>query len=756
MAEDFSIAVGLRPPDECFPLLWHSLTELIASIAGIGETFFVLKILGPVFLFLSGALVAWIVYLLLPAGMVSFLRRFRRGRIFLWSILFLAGALFSLSEIVWQTSLAFTPELFRLSIFLAAIVLMCKAARSFAPGWIVAAAFFFALVAAESSLGFLSLAAFPFLCRKSLKAEEPGAEDTAEGFLDRNFAPRRFVTFFVFFYFAAVVLNIRFFNAHSPEGLLSGGAFFGLFNYFSGYLSSAVSVFSVKKILIVLGMLFAPFVLSLYLSAKICRLDAASSVFQVFAAFAVFVLMAAQSFDFPTAWFWSWLDGAMADASGFILALSILLTSLSASLTFASLGVEILFKNYRAIGVSAMKEAAMGDLEVRPPVRLKMPRRVMQVIYCLVLPLVLLMLAAPKIGGVRSEARAILSDAVKLIVDECARCEYLFSDGSIDAEIEVESLRRGGSLKALSFMSGTSRSDVYLRTRGETDLERIATLETGAAEALRHWVRSNDPLLSKVALQVGFELWVHDKRPLPQICGLSACIQPWDVSQREDFVLRAHSLAERILALASSRENLSRLDPRLYSQICSVQFRLARIASMRAMQHFADGESERGAEERALADRLDDANRELRRIRELMDIYTRQKGLNLTPREGLKIGLIIKDLNFARFYAAKVVRFAPEDIEANYILGVALIAENDLAGAEHHLRICEKRSPENPSVLSNLAVVLLRLGRIDEAEDLAVRAEKLAPNVSEIANTLRDVRKAKNSIMCNMKKEKAK
>ena len=143
MAEDFSIAVGLRPPDECFPLLWHSLTELIASIAGIGETFFVLKILGPVFLFLSGALVAWIVYLLLPAGMVSFLRRFLRGRIFLWSILFLGGALFSLSEIAWQTSLAFTPELFRLSIFLAAIVLMCKAARSLALGWIVAAAFFF-------------------------------------------------------------------------------------------------------------------------------------------------------------------------------------------------------------------------------------------------------------------------------------------------------------------------------------------------------------------------------------------------------------------------------------------------------------------------------------------------------------------------------------------------------------------------------------------------------------------------------------
>ena len=743
MAEDLSIAVGLRPPVEYFPLLWHSLTDLIASGFGIGGVLLILKILGPVFLFLSGVLVARIIYLLLPSETVAFLRRFQRGKIFLWSILFLGGSLFSLSEVVWQMGLNFSPDIFRVFLFLAAIVLLNKAATSFKIAYLAAAAFVSALVAAESLLGFLSLAVIPLFCRALQKNENSDVVDTADDFLDRAFAPRRFATFFAFFYFAAVALNICFFNAHSPEGHLSDGAFFGLFNYFSGYLSAVITAISFKKIFMALGMVFVPFALALYLREKMFRLDTASPMWLVFVSFAVFILMVAQSFDFSTAWFWSWLDGAMADSTGFILALLILITVLSASIAFASLGVEILFRNYRAIGIFGMKEEVVGDVRPVIPVRSTMPRRFVQAVYCLLIPAIFLTLISAKIGNVRSEARAILSDAVKLIVDECANCEYLFSDGSFDAEIEVESKVRGGRLKALSLMSGTSKRDVCLRTRGESDLERIATLETGAAEAMRHWVRSSDPILSKVALQAGFELWVHDKRPLPQICGLSACIKPWEISQRDEFVKRAHLLAERTLALSVSREDLAHLSPRLYSQICAIQFRLARMASMRAMQHFADGARDLGVKERALADRLDKSNRELQRIRELMDVYARQKGLNLTPREGLKIGLVIKDLNFARFYAAKVVRFDPENIEANYVLGVALIAENDLAGAEYHLRICEKRSPNNPSVLSNLAVVLLRLGRLDEAERLAVRAEELAPNVSEIANTLRDVRNAK-------------
>ena len=754
MAEDIAIAIGLRPPAESFPLLWHSLTDLMASVLGVGGTILALEILGPVFLFLSGVLVARIVYLLLPSEIVAFLRRFQRGRVFLWSVLFLGGALFSLSEVVWQMGLKFSPDLFRVFLFLAAIVLLHKAATSFKIGYLAAAGFVSALVAAESLLGFLSLGAVPLFCRALPKDENPDAENTADDFLDRAFAPRRFATFFALFYFAAVALNIYFFNAHSPEGHLSDGAFFGLFNYFSGYLTAAISAISFKKMLMILGMAFAPFALALYLRAKMFRLDVPSSMCLVFASLGVFVLMAAQSFDFPTAWFWSWLDGAMADATDFILALLILLTVLSASIAFASLGIEILFRNYRAIGISGMKEEAFGDVGMVVPVRSTMPRRFVQAFYCLLIPAILLTLISAKIGSVRSEARAILSDAAKLIVDECANCEYLFSDGSFDAEIEVESMARGGRLKVLSLMSGTSKRDVSLRTRGESNLERIATLETGAAEAMRHWVRSSDSVLSKVALQAGFELWVHDKRPLPQICGLSACIRPWEVSRRDEFVKRAHLLAERVLALSASREDLAHLSPKLYSQICAIQFRLARMASMRAMQHFADGARELGAKERALADRLDNSNRELQRIRELMDVYARQKGLNLTPREGLKIGLVIKDLNFARFYAAKVVRFDPENIEANYVLGVALIAENDLAGAEHHLRICEKRSPNNPSVLSNLAVVLLRLGRLDEAERLAVRAEELAPNVSEIANTLCDVRKAKEKGIMSGTEEK--
>ena len=748
MAEDLSIAVGLRPPVEYFPLLWHSLTDLIASGFGIGGALLILKILGPVFLFLSGVLVARIIYLLLPSETVAFLRRFQRGKIFLWSILFLGGALFSLSEVVWQMGLNFSPDIFRVFLFLAAIVLLHKAATSFKIAYLAAAGFVSALVAAESMLGFLSLVFLPIFFYTLQKNENPDEENSADDFLDRAFAPRRFATFFAFFYFAAVALNICFFNAHSPEGYLSDGAFFGLFNYFSGYLAALISSITFKKIVIVFSFVFAPLGISVYLSRKICRLDVVSRVFHIFAAFAIFVLMSAESFDFPTAWFWAWLDGTMADSTGFILALCILLTAISAMLTFFSLGVDVLFRNYRSIGMLAVKEAAIGEVCAIVPAATPFLRRFVQVIYCLLFPLMLFLLVYSKFGSVHAQAQAIVDDAVKLIVDECGSRKYIFTDGNLDAEIETESLSRGGDLKAISMMSSGGVRDANLRIRGESDLERIATLETGAAEALRHWVRSNDSVLTDVAVQVGFELWVHDKRPLPQIGGLSAVISPWDEDKLGEFVDRARAIADRILALTASRHKISHLRPRLYSQLSVIQFRLARMASMRAMKYYAEGKKDLAHAERIFAEKLDDANPEVRRIRMMMDIYERQKGLKLTPQEGLKIGLIIKDLNFSRFYAKKVIKFNPENLEANYILGVALIAENDLAGAEYHLRICEKRSPNNPSVLSNLAVVLLRLGRLDEAERLAVRAEELAPNVSEIANTLRDVRKAKeNGIM---------
>ena len=164
---------------------------------------------------------------------------------------------------------------------------------------------------------------------------------------------------------------------------------------------------------------------------------------------------------------------------------------------------------------------------------------------------------------------------------------------------------------------------------------------------------------------------------------------------------------------------------------------------MRADKSDRAGDLEGALGENDLAKRLDDCNVAYQRIRRQMDWVARQKGVRLTPREGLRVGLDRADFRLARTFAQQILESDPYDTRANFAMGMSYFTEEMYGRAEHHLKLALTRHPNEPAVLNNLAVVQLRLGRVAEAETNAVKALKAYPDSIEIKKTLQKIRDAK-------------
>ena len=85
----------------------------------------------------------------------------------------------------------------------------------------------------------------------------------------------------------------------------------------------------------------------------------------------------------------------------------------------------------------------------------------------------------------------------------------------------------------------------------------------------------------------------------------------------------------------------------------------------------------------------------------------------------------------------------PAHPEANFACGMDRFLARDFSRAEPYLRRCLELRPHDPAVLNNLAVVMLRLCRYDEAARYAAEAQSLLPNSTQIQRTVEAIRKAR-------------
>ena len=144
-------------------------------------------------------------------------------------------------------------------------------------------------------------------------------------------------------------------------------------------------------------------------------------------------------------------------------------------------------------------------------------------------------------------------------------------------------------------------------------------LETGAADAMRTWVRSKPECATNIALQLGFELWRHDKLPIPQCGGFVARTAGFPPGAAEAGRKAALDLADRILKLYENADPMGVCNRDIVSMFMFLQWRIARMCRMRADAADKAGDTALAMEESEVADSLDAKNAAYSRIRKAME-----------------------------------------------------------------------------------------------------------------------------------------
>ena len=412
------------------------------------------------------------------------------------------------------------------------------------------------------------------------------------------------------------------------------------------------------------------------------------------------------------------------------------LCALSAVWALAVFTIELYLRNFRRIETLRFPDAIEED---GASVALASACRLQRIVRAVFLVEPILVLACVLPFRAQRAERAMLdvvASAMRETAEECRDVDFLFTDGGLDAAVELAAAAEGRKLHALSMMGSAANSrDIYIRTRGVTNAEDKALLESGAADALRIWVRTRPDKLKTFAVQIGFELWRRDGRPMPECSGLVARPEGLSPEEAARGAAAGRALAGRVLALYARYSPGAVVDRSIKDAFLFTQWRLAVLARHRANAYDERGEKALAMEETRLADELDKKNGALARIRATMAWASRKKLERMTPQEGLKIGLSRADFALARIFALQVLDVSPDDPAANFALGMDYFVQKQYSRAEAYLARCLERRPNDPAVLNNLAQCRLRQGDPKGALPYATRALELLPDSPEVKRT---------------------
>lgn len=154
------------------------------------------------------------------------------------------------------------------------------------------------------------------------------------------------------------------------------------------------------------------------------------------------------------------------------------------------------------------------------------------------------------------------------------------------------------------------------------------------------------------------------------------------------------------------------------------------------------GASERAAAELQMAEALDACNAVSVAMREGFTRTQDHRTPQMATREGLQFALRRADFPLARRYAESILADEPDNLDANFAVGMDALIKEDYALAEKSLSKCVEKKSAEPALWNNLAVLKYRQGRYDEALQDAKKAESLAPDSVEIQDTIRQIKAA--------------
>ena len=742
--DSMAIGAGVRPIDAIFPGFWNAIARGIFSAAGVSFGTFVMQILGKV---VAGVSVG-LVYLLLRQILSITIRvrlQFARRRFFVVRGTALLGALFfACSDPVWRVGQAFTPSQLLLFMTILVLTLFFGFLMSGKMGQIYFSMFLLGLLSAETPMGFFLLALVWGVYALALRHDAVASNSPILNPIVEQSSKWHLTFLYAMGLVIGVAVNcVVYITFDGLEVFGVTGADMPLI-YATRLWNQFIYAASGLGWVLGLGICVLPFVVA----AVVLPRAVDEEQFLPYHIGAVYFVVGAVAFaqlaELPPLWFWTWTDMAKINSPFFLLVL-MLFSAASVVFALAVMAVEVCCRDHRRLAMERFAElnqdegagANADSIDVKP---LGAGTKVMLVL----VPLLLVAAVLP--GRHQGKTRTMLSivnDYAKEVLAECGTVKWIFSDGACDSWLELAAAAEGRSIKALSMMANNSPREQYLRTRGETNQEDRITLAIGAPMALRAMMRDHADRLGEIAIQLGFEMWKRDGKEIPLCSGVVSRPGGMPEDERIRGVEAANALADRILDIyynGGPSKSAGKLANELF---LFVQWRIARIARMRAERADREGKTQLALKDVSLSDQLDHNNASLSRILHDMDKMRERTLKSITPRESLQLALARADFALARRYAEPILSGDPDDPDANFGVGMSYYTQKQWSRAEEYLRRCLIKKPKEPAVWNNLAMVCMYTERYDEGLKCAKRALERIPESAEVKDTIKQIEEAR-------------
>ncbi len=741
--DEVTVAAGLRPPAHPFPGLYRMIVGSLFSCLPTGFVLDALSRLGRISVALSSIFVYLVFRDMLPATLrikVHMARIVARmGRL----IAFLAALLIVCSDPVWRAGQTFAPVSLFLLLTTGAGYLFSRFLHRGELPSLYACCAVLGVVSADSVLGFplsfLMALGMVVAVRLARNPKVPLVNPLVDDFVC-EVVFKRLSYIWTFFFALMVGMNVWRFIAQ--DGMQANGlsSVLGVFlDYFRGAYGTARGAASGTGWLFILLFSVAPFILAIKLLPRAWDDDrflpwAVGMVYATLGMLALSQLAGVREF-----WFWR----RVVVASDALLMTALALDAAVIAFALAVFGVDAICRNYRRIAQQRYPDSMLEDSPSKMADSLKRARALRKTIFWTAFCAVPLLVVPGRICSTERGMARLIAASVEETLRETEGCETIFTDGSFDELLELEALRRGRPMVCLSLMAPNTPRTRAIRLRVAHDEEDRLLLETDVASALRTWVTMKPERLAKSAVQIGFEIWKRAHRPLPPLSGLVALPGGMSDAARARALKACMNLGDDARMLAERGRAASAGDRGIQGKFPFVLWRLSRLAQMRSRMADEVGNSEEACREAEWADELDAVNAQVQKMKHDMDWLKLQNGGQPSPREGLVICLMHADFKLAGRYAAPILMADPDEPRANFALGMKYYQEEQYSRAERCLARCLKRRPDEPAVLNNLAIVQIKLGRLDDAERNVRHALEVHPGLTEAKKTLEQVLKVR-------------
>ncbi len=738
---EIAVAAGTRPP-ECVPGgVWRGFVACLFDIVGIDAGLVWLRLLGKV---AGGGTVACVFVLMrciLPRYLEIQLRSYIRRRWLICGLIAFGAFLFGCSDPVWRAFQQFGPEAFVVSFGFISLVLFYRFLLGGGRWGIMLSYLLAGVLAAESPAGFVLVA---FLTVSFIRAQQLELDD---GHLIFNpFAVQRLkwqLTFmFLIGLVAALAYDFHFFV--QSDGFVATGLETPAFvaRFFTTWWKGAVGAATPLGWAFGILLAFVPCLVSFGLARRATNTEKFLP-YELGGFFVVSgIVTLVQLAGWKWGWFWTWVKFPPMLASGVLGAALMYFCALAAVFALAVIGVDFWCRDYRHVAVRIYSDPNLERNENDD--RTKNAMRVLRFGLAFV---VVFVLGGTVWGRHKVTTRrmvGLIDEFVTETVRECAGAHWLFTDGVFDPMIEVRSRAMKRPVVPLSLMASKGAYDAYLRVRSARDKEDRSVFETSVLAAFQLWAASKPERMKETAFQLGFERW-RQRGWAPPLClgvvATGAAVPKEEVQRAVDV---AHALSSRILAgyiEAGEGHKLDCPDGEVMRVYECVQWRLARLAQQRALAHGRAGEVQIAAAERNLAEKLDARNVSFNEIQKKVESLQRQSNPVLTPREGLEVALRRNDFVMARRYALPVLNADPDNVYANYAMGMSNFLEERWDLAARFLERTLVKRPNDPVVMNNIAVSRWKNGRLADALFWCEMALKVKPDVVDVKENLERIRK---------------